>query len=404
MKTVAIIAEYNPFHNGHKYQIDKIIEHFGPDTAIVAVMSGNYTQRGELAFMEKWERARAAVESSVNLVLELPFPYSMSSAEFFARAAVHIINSLGCIDAISFGSECGDIKELKEAAQRMLADAYKAELSNLISDRKNERLGYAKLCEMAYSNIYGIAPPSPTANNILALEYIKAAISLNSNLEMHTVKRSGAGYNEEKITPSHHQSATAIRKHILNKEFSAEDFIPKSSYNIILDEINSKRAPVDENKLELAILANLRLNSPDAECDVHDADGGLYNRLVRLSHEVNSLSAIKELASTKKYTDARIRRAIWFSYFGVTSSDVRELPEYTQILAMDTVGQAILKKARKTSKISVLNKPSGTPSTDAAKHQKELSDKADGVYQLAKPAPMPSSSIYKRGPYVEKDR
>ena len=401
MKTVAIIAEYNPFHNGHEYQISKIREHFGADTAVVAIMSGNFTQRGELAFMEKWERAKAASMSGVNLVLELPFPYSMSSAEFFARAGVHIIKSLGCIDAISFGSECGDINELCEAALGMLKSEYKEELARLIAE--NDKLGYAKLCDTAYKNIYKKNPPASTSNNILALEYIKACYELVLDVELHTVARSGAGYNEEEFTNSGYQSATAIRKEFLANPISAKNFVPKATFNILSEEINSNRAPAIEEKLEIAILSKFRLNSPQAKCDIHDADGGLYNRLARLSHEVNSLSAIKELAATKKYTDARIRRAIWFSYFGVTSSDVRVLPEYTQILAMDKVGQAILKKARKTATISVLNKPSATPDSITAIRQKEISDNADAVYQLAKPISMPSASIYKRGPYVEKD-
>ena len=401
MKTVAIIAEYNPFHNGHKYQIDKIREEFGKETAVIAVMSGNYTQRGELAFMDKWERAKAAVRSGVNLVLELPFPYSMSSAEFFARAGVHIINSLGVVDAISFGSECGEIDELCEAAKNMLTPEYKRELDRLISD--NDTLGYAKVSDIAYRNVFKKEPPETASNNILALEYLKSVITLNANLQLHTIKRRGAGYNEDSIISSSYQSATAIRNAISKELSSAKDFVPKPTFDILSEELCEKQAPALEEKLELAVLANFRLNSPDAKREIHDADGGLYNRLVKLSREVNSLSAMKELASTKKYTDARIRRAIWFSFFGVTSSDVRELPSYTQILAMDKVGQAILKKARKTAKIDILNKPSSVPRSTDGIHQKELSDKADEIYQLAKPISMPSTSIYQRSPYVAKE-
>ena len=113
MKIAAIIAEYNPFHNGHKYQLDKLRELLGEDTAIISVMSGNYVQRGEIAIADKTVRARAAVDAGVNLVLELPFPYSMASAEFFASAGVHIITSLGIVDYLVFGSESGDIDKLK---------------------------------------------------------------------------------------------------------------------------------------------------------------------------------------------------------------------------------------------------------------------------------------------------
>ena len=126
MKTVAIISEYNPFHSGHEYQIQKIREEFGADTRIIAIMSGNYTQRGEMAIMDKSLRAECAVRCGVNLVLELPFPFSSSSAEFFSRSGVKIAHSLGVVDYLSFGSECGSIEELVNAAKNMSSKEYKA--------------------------------------------------------------------------------------------------------------------------------------------------------------------------------------------------------------------------------------------------------------------------------------
>ena len=403
MKTVAIIAEYNPFHNGHQYQINKIRENFGSDTAIIAIMSGNFTERGEPAFMDKWERARAACECGVNLVLELPFPYSMSSAEFFGRAGVHIINSLGCVDAISFGSECGDIDLLISTAKNMQTEEYKSELSRFLNDKKNDSLGYAKICEKVYQSVYGISPPASSSNNILALEYIKAALEFNFDVNFHTVKRIGAEYNSTSVDQTPFQSASAIRCEATQSLDSLKEFMPSASYEILKEQFITNNAPVSEEKISLSILSSLRLNSPDTECKIHDTEGGLYNRLVRLSHEADSLSALKKLASTKKYTDARIRRAIWFSYLGVTSSDVRTLPEYTQILAMDKVGQAILKKVRKTSRISVITRPSTTPGSDLGAMQKARSDRADSIFLLAMPSPMPSSSIYKKSPFVKVD-
>jgi len=400
MKIVAIISEYNPFHNGHKYQIDKIREEFGSDTAVIAVMSGNFTQRGELAFMDKWERALAAVKCGVNLVLELPFPYSMSSADFFARAGIKIILSLGCVDVISFGSECGDIDLLKRNAVNMLTDEFKNEIKKLKDDENFASLGYARLCDIAYKNCFSVSPVPTSPNNILAIEYIKAALLLSCDIDLHTVKRLGSDYNEENITDEEHQSATAIRNKLLKDLNSAKNFVPKNSFDIISKQMYTNGCPISEEKIGNAVLANFRLNLPTEKRDIHDAGGGLYNRLIRLSHEATTLSAIKELAATKKYTNARIRRAIWYSYFGVTSSDVKELPEYTQILAMDKVGQAILKKARKTADITILNKPSKSLSSVRAKRTKELSDKADMIVQLAKPEPMPSSAIHQRTPYV----
>ena len=149
MKTVAIICEYNPFHNGHEYQIKKIREEFGEDTRIVAVMSGNYTPRGEIAIMDKFTRAKCAVLAGVNLVLELPFPYSISSAEHFAKSAVKIIDSLGIVDYISFGSEIGDVVFLSDVANKMLSESYNEQIKSLIASEKYSSYGYPKIAELA---------------------------------------------------------------------------------------------------------------------------------------------------------------------------------------------------------------------------------------------------------------
>ena len=398
MKTVAIISEYNPFHNGHRYQIDKIREQLGADTAIVAIMSGNYTQRGEIAIMDKWERAKGAVLSGVNLVLELPFPYSISSAEFFARAGVHIASALGVIDYLSFGSELGDIQALSAVADNMLSNKFKDELKRLSESSENENLGYARLNELAYKNVFGVEPPESSANNILALEYIKAIRTLIPN----TIKREGASYNDEDIIDSSFQSASAIRKKLKSDICSAKDFVPEIVYNTMIDEYKAKVFPTDPGKLDAPIISYFRLISECNRNDIHDASGGLYNRLINKSYEASDIPTLIDLSATKKYTTARIRRAIWYSYFGVTSSDVKTLPEYTQLLAMDKIGQALLKKIKKTSTLTILTKPSTELISVCGARTKELSDKADFIFQLSKPEPLAASSIYKRTPFVVK--
>lgn len=401
MKTVAIIAEYNPFHNGHKYQIDKIREEFGENTQIIAIMSGNYTQRGGAAFMEKWERARVAVECGINLVLELPFPYSMSSAELFAKAAVGIINSLGVVDILSFGSECGDIETLVSAAKNTLKPEYNTELKRILQSDEHKSLGYAAASELAYKNAFNTAPPEQLSNNILALEYIKAVIESDSSLEFHTTKRLGGAYNEDKVTDSELQSATAIRALINKNDFSAYKYIPERCASIISEQIKLMACPTDESRLDSAVISHLRLNPQNTEKPIHDTQGGLYNRLIKESHQASTISSLQDLTVTKKYTIARIRRAIWYTFFGVTSSNVKSAPQFTQILAMDKIGQALLKKIKKTAKISILTKPSSMPESPCAAEQKQLSDKADAVFQLMKPCPKPATDLYKRGPFIK---
>ena len=405
MKTVAIIAEYNPFHTGHEYQINKIRQEFGQDTRIIAIISGNYTQRGNIAIMDKSTRAECAVRCGVNLVLELPFPFSCSSAEFFAKSGVKIADSLGIIDILSFGSELGDIELLTKISKNMQSSEYEKKLSELISKNDEKRRGYPTLCEKAYKSLFGNDTASAffTPNNILAIEYIKALLNLNSKIEPHTIKRYGSGYSENQITENQHQSATAIRNLLLSDIHSAVEYIPDLTKSTILFAYNNNEFPCNEENLSSAVISHFRLNSHSAKSDIHDADGGLYNRLRNASFEVASISKLTELADTKKYTSSRIRRAIWYSFFGVTSSEVKELPRYTQVLAMDNVGKSILKEVKKMTDFPVVTKPSSYDFlSERAKRQKELSDKADSIFQLTKPETTYGNISLKTSPFVLK--
>lgn len=402
MKTVAIISEYNPFHTGHEYQIRKIREFFGIDTRIVSIMSGNYTQRGDIAIMDKSARAKCAVDCGVNLVLEIPFPFSSSSAEFFAKSGVEIANKIGVIDYLSFGSECGSVDTLTAVAENMMQKEY---LDSVIDDSDAREVGYPKMCEKAYRNLFGDEVPENffTSNNILALEYIKALIASKSNIQPHTVMRLGSSYSEQKITDFEHQSATAIRE-LFSKDFkSALNFLPQNSIKTVIQEHEDCHFPIDSEKLSSAIISHLRLYSPEADTEIHDAKGGLYNRLYNASFKANTISSLTNLAGTKKYTAARIRRAIWYSFFGVTSSTVKELPRYTQVLAMDNVGKTILKEVKKNSDFPILTKPSDCSKLPIeALKQKELADKADSVFHLAKPNPPLGNASLLTTPYVMK--
>ena len=148
MKVAAIISEYNPFHKGHQYQIEKLREILGEDTAVIAIMSGNFTQRGEIAITDKTVRAAAAIECGVDLVLELPFPFSMSSAEFFARSGVRIANSLGIVDYLVFGSESGNLRELSDVAAIMSSVEYQLTLDTLTASALNEPSAMAAALEL----------------------------------------------------------------------------------------------------------------------------------------------------------------------------------------------------------------------------------------------------------------
>lgn len=403
MKTVAIITEYNPFHSGHEYQLRKIREEFGPDTRIIAIMSGNYTQRGDTAIMDKSLRAECAVRCGVNLVLELPFPFCASSAEFFAKSGVRIADAIGVVDTLSFGSESGSTPELMDIAKNMNTREYKELLkSNLIS--KNVRIhGYPKVCEYTYTELYGTTPKAALSspNNILAIEYIKALLDIKSSIKPHTIKRIGAGYSDENIQNAEFQSASAIRNIMYTDIISAAKYIPNTLNSIVLENFQNKNFPCDSERVSAAVISHFRIN-PNPDIEFHDAGGGLYNRLQSASFEATTLSKLTELADTKKYTAARIRRAMWFSFFGVTSSEAMKLPLYTSVLAMDNVGKSILKEVKKISSFPVVTKPSAYEMlSDDAKRQKMLSDKADSIFQLTKPKAVSGNLSLVTTPYIK---
>ena len=401
---IGIICEYNPFHNGHLYQIEKIREEFGEDTNVVAVMSGNYVQRGGVAITDKGIRAQCAVLSGVNLVLELPFPFSMSSAEYFARSAVHILDQIGCIDYISFGSESGSIDELYKTAELMCRDDFLDVLDRLTKANENRKLGHAALCEIALNEMSnGTATVSLTPNNILAIEYIKAIISLKSSMKIHTVKRAFNSFSDERFVPGTIQSATAIRKSIAEKDISALEFIPNITKNTILNAISTGDFPCDNEKLSPAVIATLRLNLPAYLDDVHDTAGGLYNRLRELSFKATTIESLICAAESKNFTKARIRRALFYSLLGVTSSQFKDLPAYTQLLALDSRGRAMLKTIGKHSSFPVLTKPSDFEKLpETAVPQKEFADRADAIFQMTKPTQKDGNSALRFTPFVKK--
>ncbi len=396
MKTVGIICEYNPFHLGHEHQLKEIRRYFGEDTAIIAVMSGNYVERGDLAIIDKFRRARMAVDAGVSLVLELPFPFSSASGDLFAEAAVGILDALGCVDALSFGSECGDVEALRLAAERTLSSDF---VNAVLARMKIAGIGYAKANYEIYREKYGEADAALFAspNNILAIGYLKALIQNGSHIASHSIKRDGTD-KDASGTSVLFAGATYIRELILShKDGDALLQVPQHVRSTLKDAIETGAAPVTMHALSPLFLAHLR--QPRTE-DWAECGGGLYEHLSKIAHQVGRLEDFFPAAATKKYTDARIRRATLFSYFGVTLSHLRESVGYTQILAMDSKGQAVLHHIRGTVPISILTKPADIQALPTvAQGQAELSYRADSVYALAMPVPQAADIFLRTSPY-----
>ncbi len=346
MKTAGIIAEYNPFHNGHLYHIEET-KKAGYDN-IVAVMSSNVVQRSEVASFSKHARAKAAVKSGVNLVIELPCVYSLASAEKFASAGVHLLNALGVVDAVSFGSESGDLEKLS-----VCADAC---LSKEVYDKTPEFFvngtSYPRAREKAVEFIYGknISKLLKTPNNILGVEYLKSL--KNTSLTPFTVKRKGA-FHDSKDFSENIASASLLRETLSKKNIeNLQNFFPKEAFDVFKEEFE-KGYTASMDKLNETVLYKLRSMSVSDFEKLPDVSEGLENRLFEASKLATSIDDFLSRVKTKRYTLSRIKRIVIFALLGIEKSLLETTPQYIRVLAFDEKGRALLKKAKEKATLPI---------------------------------------------------
>ena len=353
MKVAGIISEYNPFHKGHEYHITETRKILGPGCAIVAVMSGNYVQRGDFAIMDKLSRASCALADEngegADLILELPVPYSLSSAEGFARGAVYLISSLGVADYLSFGSESHDISSLNLVAETLLSEDFENELKIQLSKGISFAAARQKAVEALLGSNY---EQMRSPNDILAIEYLKTLRLLNSKIVPLAVPRRGAGHDRE---DNAFPSAKQLRDLLLAGE-DITSLLPERTAKILTKEIISGRAPVSFKNSERAILAGLRTLS-DEQYKKSDSSGeGLWRRLITYAKTENSLESIIEKTKTKRYARARLSRMIMRAYLGVPTEPL-PLPTYIRVLAFNKKGRALLRQAKGACKLPIITKP-----------------------------------------------
>lgn len=385
MSNICIVCEFNPLHNGHEYLLRKA-RALGADT-VTCVMSGNSTQRGDLALTDKYNRAEAAIKCGADLVLELPFPWSSASADYFATAAVYIAAGFG--DKLLFGSECGDMELLCRAADICERDDFKEKYAQRTSGGEGAAASF-----LSYLADNGIEDLS--SNDLLGIAYIRAIKRLDVDLEPITVKRNGAEYNSDEITENGYQSATAIRTKISDGE-PVLGYVPDTMSQILTIEAQLGRL-TDMKELDSAVLGFFRLSDAQGLDDIADAGGGIANRLIAAAHNSTSYSEMFDNVRTKRYTDAKLRRAILFCMTGVHSDDIERLPEYTTLLAANDKGRGLLSINRKTHNVKVVTKPADTPECT----QTILSNKLDALYGLARKNKLPSDYFVKKSAYIEK--
>lgn len=375
MKTAAIIAEYNPFHNGHLYQIKKLREITDTDY-VISIMSGNYLQRGIPAMTEKYSRGLMAVSSGIDLVLELPLPYACGSAGDFAEGAVRMLNLLGNIDYLCFGAECDDLNLLSRLAEVIVSE--QAEYKEVL--RKNMRSGLpypvsraeaVAACLKDYSGDM-IRNVSASPNNILAIEYLCALIKTKSPIKPIIIKRIACDYNDDTIPdnntmPGHICSANSIRKTLESKnpgDFSDDfklmkDVMPSASFDIIFDAYQ-KSALLFPNDLMNAL--RLKLTDYDISDGIYDIDDNLKNRIMRTDSRCSMDEYISKI-KTKNYTYTRISRALLRIILRITQEEMNKYKDngwiyYGNILGFRLESSKIIKILSGSSQIPLINKKS----------------------------------------------
>lgn len=345
MKITGIVTEYNPFHNGHKYQIDKIKQSGG---AVVAIMSGDFVQRGDVALFDKYVRARCALLCGADLVVELPCVYSLSTAQRFAQGAVATLDALGVIDNLCFGSECGDIDALTRAAT--VIENEPPDISEKIREYIALGMSYPAAREKAFSGVIDSNILSEP-NNILALEYIRALIRTNSRIQPFTLKRHMAGYHDTAPTQNI-ASASAVRR-MLNQNESVDAVVPSE-----IKDIYANSATSDKESLFPMLFYAVRTLGAEGIKSIADISEGLENRIYRECGRADSFAALSLAVKTKRYTQTRIDRALMCLLLGITDRMTALAPQYIQVLGMNRTGADILALSKNKRTLPVITKPS----------------------------------------------
>lgn len=362
MKTVGIIAEYNPFHNGHKYHIEKAKEITGADYCII-IMSGNFVQRGAPAIMDKYLRTKAALMCGADLVIELPIHYSTASAEYFASGAAALLDKLGVTDSLCFGSECGNIEILSEIADVLLSES--DEFKNTLKQRLKEGNTYPKarndaLCVAApHLNKHLDVLNSP--NNILGLEYLKALKRRNSKIEPFTITRIGTGYHDNDLNNSY-SSALAIRESVMIKRdirfIKAQ--IPECTYEIIEKEY-LKTFPIFPEDISCFLNYKLLQEQETGFEKYFDIDSSFSDRLTRHILDLMNYDSLCETLKSKNMTYTRVSRNLLHILLNIYQSDVsaycsEDYIYYARMLGFKKEAAPLLSAIKAASTIPLISK------------------------------------------------
>ena len=367
MDVTAIICEYHLLHKGHLRQIAWIRNRY-PDTVVLALMSGSFVQRGEAAMYSADARAAVAVESGVDLVLELPFPWSMSAGPFFAAGGVRLLAALG-VTRFCFGSESGDLTALRTVADNLCAPCYRERMAAALASERHRTVSAIQLGEQVYQELFGVGYPR-TPNDILGVSYLVACRETAGAPQPVTLKREGS------------ESATAARLALVQGDTATlEGLLPPASLALTC------RPFTKNTDIGAAMLAWYRLSDPQRIGASAEVTPGDSHRLAEVAQTATDYEALVAGMRQKRRTDARIRRMLWYGMLGVTEADLKASPAYTVLLGAGQRGREALRYLKKHSDLPILTKRADYKQCgEAVATQFSLALRAQGLYDLIAPA------------------
>ncbi|WP_352419972.1 nucleotidyltransferase [Proteiniborus sp.] len=414
MKIVGLITEYNPFHNGHLYHLNESKRITNSEYS-VAIMSGNFLQRGEPALVDKWTRAKMAVDNGVDLVIELPIIYACQSAELFAFGAIKILDSMGCIDSVCFGSELGDIQLLNYITKILYyePDSYVKSLKSALE----QGFSYPKAIEYALINYLKESSTIDTSiisniisnpNNILSIEYLKALNRIGSEIKPYTIKRKQSRYHDKSLTGSI-SSATAIREQIINNSWmeNIKHTVPPITYKHLKNFYSENNDFNSLNNFSVILLYLLRNTTSEKLKNIIDVTEGLENRIISCSNNHSNIYEILNCMNTKRYTTTRLKRILIHLLINLNKDIFNNLnlhgPQYIRILGMSAKGIKIIKQAKRTSSLPIITKFADyiMLNNEILNQMIELDKKATDIYVLGlSKSQMKSNLDYFTSPYI----
>lgn len=380
LSRTGIIAEFNPFHNGHAHIINEIKQ---TGDHIVCALGGNFVQRGDLAVFSKYDRTKAALKAGADLVCEIPSAYTMTTAQGFAMAGVWQLYNLGC-DRIVFGSESGDIELLSKTADILLSDKYSLEAAKLLKSGET----FAKIRESAAKSCGADISALRSPNDNLGTEYILAAKRMRLNIAFDTVKRAGTLHDADSAEKGF-ASGSYIRDLIKKGDFEAAKAVTPDFVHPLL----CREKAADISLIERMILGILRTKSKDELALLPDVSEGIENRLYEAIKTATTLDGLYEAVKTKRYTLSRVRRLVLSAALGLDASFFLTVPPYTRILGANSAGLSLLKNTLSLS--PVISRGSDAEKLDERSKKLFLTEcRAADLYALAFDTPLPCGSEY----------